>query len=92
MPPAGAKHLWVRLQFYNYPVSDGIQWYGASSSGKTKVYCIKCFDAGFHELKMCKHSEIALNIWQHAQTDEELRLYSMFVNNVDTPVVLKHLY
>jgi len=68
MPPApgraapGAKRSWVRQQFYDYPVSDGTQWYGAASSGKTKVYCVKCFDAGFNELKTREHSEVSQNI------------------------------
>ena len=84
MPPApghaapGAKRSWVRQQFYDYPVSDGTQWYGTASSGKMKVYCVKCFDAGFNELKTREHSEVSQNIQQHARTEAELRLYSMW--------------
>lgn len=81
MPPitacSGAKRTWVRLQFYDYPLIDGTQWYGASSAGKTKVYCIKCFDTGFDKLKSQEHSEVATGIRQQARTDEELKLYRM---------------
>jgi hypothetical protein len=85
MPPAGAKRSWVRLQFYDYPVLDGNQWYGAPSSGKTKVYCSKCFVVSFDELKTREQSEVALNIRQHARSDEELRHYStLFVSNRGT--------
>lgn len=79
MPPTltclgpGAKHSWVRLQFYDYPVTDGSQWYGSTSAGKIKVYCIQCFDAGFNKLRVHEQNEVNNGTWQQARINNELK-------------------
>jgi hypothetical protein len=45
------NRIWFRDLFRDHPIrTDGSHFYGARTSGKTKVYCSLCFDSHLSQL------------------------------------------
>jgi len=58
-PHRRGNRVWVRDFFRDHIVqADGSHYFGARTSGKTKVYCSKCFDSHLNQL--CQSDEAAV--------------------------------
>jgi hypothetical protein len=68
------NRIWFRELFRDHPVcADGSHYFGARTSGKTKVYCNQCFESHLSQLRQSDDAAVASGSMQEKRSDTVLQ-------------------
>ena len=83
MASTSARKAWWMRYFHVHPAllvnkQDVTGYFGATTSGKQKLYCIKCFDQHIAILQGQDEDEVARNVWESRQDLPQLEIFCVY--------------